>query len=1060
LRTYLFAIMAALGPASFGAAGDLRNFEDAALRAIQFVDDQEGWAVGDDGVVWHTMNAGAAWERQPTGTRASLRDLHFLNPYTGWIVGREELPHGRGSAGVLLRTSDGGLTWSQEAVGFLPGLNRVRFVNPRTGFVIGDSTDQYPGGIFRTIDAGRTWQPIAAPRSTSWLAADFQGGETGVLAGAWGGISLLRSGSLHHPDMENDLSPRAVCGVRVVGKRALAVGQGGLLVLSPDNAGGSWGYASGLHLPLAIRSSWDFHAIYCTRTDAWVVGRPGSVILHSHDLGETWDIQHTGQPLPLNGVFFLNASHGWAVGELGEILNTQDGGKNWRVQRCGGKRAAILMVHARTDSIPFPSLAIEGGQQGYLATAVRLLAPDFATASPSEATAPMRLVAAVRQSGGAAGEMIWQFPVPEHLKRANENELREFWNKQHGEHVSEQLLRQLVLALRIWRPSVVVTDSPEIGMPPCDRMAVQAVRDAFNLAADPKAFPEQLDRLDLKIWEAKKLYCLWDRRAGAEVVQDLSQPQARLQATALDFAAEPLAILSEGTLKFDLQTSRIESRSSKSEVRSPLACFHLLESRFPDASRHVDLMQGIETMPDGVMRRKLTSLPELSQSVEKAIRARRRFESLALSAPPLLADPDRLLAQVAPMLAALPDHQAAEAAFAVANHYVQVGQWNAAREIFLLMTDRYPSHPLISDAYRWLIRHDTSSEARRRDELRQFWVESHSAAGAVKGMQSLGNVSIKGMPESREAVNQASLLSNRQETKRWYQASVDFGTRLNALGSIHVNDPAIQFCLQAARRHLGEFDQAREWYTHFHAEQPDGPWRDAAGAELWVTHRVGNPPKKVIYCFQALGRPFLDGNLDDDCWQEQPVLALQNAAGDTLKDFPTQARLAYDKDLLYLALKCGDPTGRHVPPAKVRGPDADVENYDHVSLLLDLDRDYSTYFRLQVDQRGCVSDDCWGDKSWNPRWFVALKSEPNCWQVEAAIPMAELTGDSVSIGRAWACNIVRTIPGRGIQAWSLPAASDPPRPEGMGLLMFMGERKGGNREQGIGARGQKASNGS
>jgi photosystem II stability/assembly factor-like uncharacterized protein len=1044
--------MASLELASFAAAGDLRNFEDAPLRAIQFVDDQEGWAVGDDGVVWHTVNGGDAWERQPTGTRVSLRDLHFLNPYTGWIAGRQELPHGRGSAGILLRTSDGGLTWSQEAIGLLPGLNRVRFVDPRTGFVVGDSTEQYPGGIFRTIDAGRTWQAIPAPRSTSWLAADFQDGQNGVLAGAWARISLLRGSSLHRPDMENDLGPRALCGVQVVGKRALAVGQGGLVLLSPDNAGGSWGYAPNLNLPLATRSSWDFHAIHCTGTDAWVVGRPGSVILHSHDLGDTWEVQHTGQPLPLNGVFFLSASRGWAVGELGEILNTQDGGKSWRVQRCGGKRTALLMVHARADSIPLPSLAIEGGEHGYLATAVRLFGPDSATAAPSDAMDPMRLVGAVRQSGGASGEMIWQFPLPEHLRRGKDNELTEFWSKRHGQHASEQLLRQLVLALRIWRPSVVVTDAPQTGMPPCDRIGSQAVRDAFKLAADPKAFPEQIDRLDLAIWQAKKLYCLCGRR-DAEVVHDLSQPRARLQATALDFAAEPLAILKEpGSTDFDV-SSIFEDRRSKIEDRnesigSSLAYFHLLESKLPHASRHVDLMQGIEPMPDGVMRRKLASVPELSQSVEKAIRARRRFESLALSAPSLLADPDRLLAQTGPMLAALPDHQAAEAAFAVANHYVQIGKWNAAREIFLLMTDRYPSHPLTGDAYRWLIRHDTSSEARRREELRQFWLESHSAAGAVKGTQSQGNVSIKGMPESRETVHQASLLSNSQETRRWYQASVDFGTRLNALGSIHGNDPAIQFCLQAARRHLGEFDQAREWYTHFHVEQPDGPWRDAAGAELWVAHRVGNPPKKVVYSFQGPARPFLDGNLDDSCWQDQAVLAMQNAAGDTLKEYPTQARLAYDKDFLYLALKCGHPAGRHVPPASVRGPDADVENFDHVSLLLDLDRDYSTYFRLQVDQRGCVSDDCWGDKSWNPRWFVALKSMPNCWQVEAAIPMAELTGDSVSIGRAWACNIVRTIPGQGIQAWSLPAASDPPRPEGMGLLMFMGERKG----QGSGTR--------
>ena len=119
--------------------------------------------------------------------------------------------------------------------------------------------------------------------------------------------------------------------------------------------------------------------------------------------------------------------------------------------------------------------------------------------------------------------------------------------------------------------------------------------------------------------------------------------------------------------------------------------------------------------------------------------------------------------------------------------------------------------------------------------------------------------------------------------------------------------------------------------------------------------------------------------------------------------------------------------------------EADLRNFDRVSLLLDLDRDYSTAFHLQVDQRGCVFEDCWGDRSWNPRWFVAVKSDRTCWQIEAAIPMTELSGDNVSVGKAWACNVTRIVPGRGVQALSLPADVEP-RPEGMGLLMFAPEQ--------------------
>lgn len=287
-------------------------------------------------------------------------------------------------------------------------------------------------------------------------------------------------------------------------------------------------------------------------------------------------------------------------------------------------------------------------------------------------------------------------------------------------------------------------------------------------------------------------------------------------------------------------------------------------------------------------------------------------------------------------------------------------------------------------------------------------------------------------------MQQSGLHGSLEETRQWYQTSLDLGTRLVALGPLFANDPSIQFCLQAARRRLGDFEKAQEWYARFKAEHPDGPWRDAAAAELWLINRLGPPQKPVAYCRHTAARPFLDGALNDACWKDAQPLVLCNAAGDTLKEYPTEVRLAYDKDFLYVALRCGHPADRYVAPVKVRPHDADLRPYDRVSLLLDLDRDYSTYFRLEVDQRGCVCDDCWGDLTWDPRWYVALQSERTSWQVEAAIPLTELTGDSVAFGRTWACNVVRVLPGRGVQAWSLPAGVEP-RPEGMGLLLFLQE---------------------
>ena len=71
-----------------------------------------------------SIDGGTTWERQPTGVRASLRSLHFLNPFTGWVAGREERAHGAGSSGVLLFTQDGGLTWLRA--GWNKALDRAK----------------------------------------------------------------------------------------------------------------------------------------------------------------------------------------------------------------------------------------------------------------------------------------------------------------------------------------------------------------------------------------------------------------------------------------------------------------------------------------------------------------------------------------------------------------------------------------------------------------------------------------------------------------------------------------------------------------------------------------------------------------------------------------------------------------------------------------------------------------------------------------------------------------------------------------------------------------------
>ncbi|HSV70832.1 MAG TPA: YCF48-related protein [Methylibium sp.] len=74
------------------------------------------------------------------------------------------------------------------------------------------------------------------------------------------------------------------------------------------------------------------------------VGERGIVLL-SDDEGTTWRQAEVPVSVTLTGVQFVDARRGWAIGHLGVVLHTQDGGARW-VRQLDGVRAAALALEA------------------------------------------------------------------------------------------------------------------------------------------------------------------------------------------------------------------------------------------------------------------------------------------------------------------------------------------------------------------------------------------------------------------------------------------------------------------------------------------------------------------------------------------------------------------------------------------------------------------------------------------------------------------------------------------------------------------------------------------
>lgn len=98
------------------------------FRDIFFVNEHEGWIVGDNGLIRHSTDGGQSWSDQRSGSEI-LQGVHFVNTQTGWAVGSE---------GTILHTTDGGLTWVQQAIDTTEDLTDVWIAADQTsGWITG-----------------------------------------------------------------------------------------------------------------------------------------------------------------------------------------------------------------------------------------------------------------------------------------------------------------------------------------------------------------------------------------------------------------------------------------------------------------------------------------------------------------------------------------------------------------------------------------------------------------------------------------------------------------------------------------------------------------------------------------------------------------------------------------------------------------------------------------------------------------------------------------------------------------------------------------------------------
>jgi photosystem II stability/assembly factor-like uncharacterized protein len=116
----------------------------------------------------------------------------------------------------------------------------------------------------------------------------------------------------------------AITGAAVAGKRIVAVGDHGAILLS-DDAGKTFRQAKNVPTRLTFTS-----VSFVDAQHGWAAGHWGAIFATT-DGGENWILQRDERKadLPILSIWFKDAQNGYAAGIWSTFLRTQDGGKTW-----------------------------------------------------------------------------------------------------------------------------------------------------------------------------------------------------------------------------------------------------------------------------------------------------------------------------------------------------------------------------------------------------------------------------------------------------------------------------------------------------------------------------------------------------------------------------------------------------------------------------------------------------------------------------------------------------------------------------------------------------------
>lgn len=315
------------------AQWEVKNYTYAkysSIYSLKFYDNQNGMAMGTDGLIWKSSDQGEHWQMQETSMQGNIKDFEYLTLDT--IIATSAY-YDSDFFRFIYKSTDGGSTWVQK-YSDEGEFNCVQFLNSSKGFVAGSHK------ILMTTSGGEGWETVYDMDSNGYsfgvvtgfeMVNDFVGYaiilgkkvnsstsfQSYIIKTTDGGLSWQEINQLDTWSVDLTFLNKNV-GYFASDFDTYKTTDGGI----------SWDTLDNLHGVTDIKTVSETKIVSVHRPDFYIPPSLDNTIYSistSENAGASWDGEYKDGP-HLETIFFQSESVGFVAGQNFIILKTINGG--------------------------------------------------------------------------------------------------------------------------------------------------------------------------------------------------------------------------------------------------------------------------------------------------------------------------------------------------------------------------------------------------------------------------------------------------------------------------------------------------------------------------------------------------------------------------------------------------------------------------------------------------------------------------------------------------------------------------------------------------------------